>query len=245
MLKKLMKRGAVLALLFFFTSCSSRHYWHYREVVTDNPCTSSALLTSCLKNHFSGSEVQFLYEYGGVHCYLNVYGREIPPFEHGDFSLLCLSTGDEQIQTLCYRMRGGQRLLLGEQVSRYLIDALGTQIWEISDEQRELQVFEGSYTAYREHKEQVAEKAALLSSSHRKTSKARSSTRSREKKRRQARLIEIEGQIITLEDQLSALSLKLETPPPDLAKVKQLGQQFVQVQSDLEALMAEWEMLTE
>ena len=37
---------------------------------------------------------------------------------------------------------------------RYLIDALGTQIWEIVPGQAMLQVFEGTYTQYKEYQVQ-------------------------------------------------------------------------------------------
>jgi len=45
---------------------------------------------------------------------------------------------------------------------RYLIDALGTQIWEILPGQTMLQVFEGSYTQYKEYQDRQAEQAAKV-----------------------------------------------------------------------------------
>jgi ATP-binding cassette subfamily F protein 3 len=126
---------------------------------------------------------------------------------------------------------------------RYLIDALGTQIWEISQEERTLQVFEGTYTAYREYQNQVAEEAAKAAVNRSTTTKKRSNTHTQDERRRQARLQEVEAQITALEDQLSQLARMLERPPDDPAKVQRLGQDYVQVQAGLDALLQEWESL--
>jgi ATP-binding cassette subfamily F protein 3 len=128
---------------------------------------------------------------------------------------------------------------------RYLIDALGSQIWEIDQEKRSLEVFEGGYTAYREYQERVAEQAASETSTRRTKTKKQSNTKARNERRRRARLKDIEEQISVLEDQLSSLSQKLENPPKDPAKVQELGHDFVRVQSELEMLLGEWETLHE
>ena len=126
---------------------------------------------------------------------------------------------------------------------RYLIDALATQIWEIETGQSNLHVFEGSYSQY--HTQKEAEKADKESLAKEKkiARKARSKSSTNQERRRRARLQEIEVQIADLEEQLAALSLQLENPPSDLDKVHQMGENYVQIQNELNALLVEWEGL--
>ncbi|MCK4900421.1 MAG: ABC-F family ATP-binding cassette domain-containing protein, partial [Anaerolineales bacterium] len=126
---------------------------------------------------------------------------------------------------------------------RYLIDALATQIWEIETGQSNLHVFEGSYSQY--HTQKEAEKAdkESLAKEKKTARKARSKSSTNQERRRRARLQEIEVQIANLEEQLSTLSLQLENPPSDLDKVQQMGENYVQIQNELNALLAEWEGL--
>ncbi|MCJ7536225.1 MAG: ABC transporter C-terminal domain-containing protein, partial [Anaerolineales bacterium] len=61
--------------------------------------------------------------------------------------------------------------------------------------------------------------------------------------RRKFRLLEIENQIAGLETQLAALTLQLENPPAESDLVQELGEDYVQTQNELNALLAEWEQL--
>jgi len=135
---------------------------------------------------------------------------------------------------------------------RYLIDALGTQIWEIlpekaggrSAQQASMRVFEGTYTQYR--MQQEAERATVAearSNGPAPTQKARPERASPEEKRRAARLKEIEARIAELEGLLAALSRQLENPLADPSRVQRLGGEYVRVQGEMEALMGEWEVL--
>ena len=54
---------------------------------------------------------------------------------------------------------------------------------------------------------------------------------------------EIENQITLLEDQLAALAIKLENPPADNLLVEELGEDYMQIQNEINALLAEWEQL--
>ena len=128
---------------------------------------------------------------------------------------------------------------------RYLIDALGTQIWEIQPDQASLQVFEGDYSQYRLFQEKLREaQAEARSRQAAESQRARLESRpSGDERRRRARLAQVEDQITSLEDQLSSLSHKLENPPADPGKVQKMGEEYVHVQKELEALMKEWEEL--
>lgn len=136
---------------------------------------------------------------------------------------------------------------------RYLIDALGTQIWEIKPEKSELVVFEGTYSMYREAQE--VQKAAIERQRLERNQspaggeeagagqKVRTGLSSVEERRRRQRLKEVEGLISGLELRLDELSRRLEKPPADPVKVQKLGQEYVQVQANLEELLREWEGL--
>jgi len=127
---------------------------------------------------------------------------------------------------------------------RYLIDALATQIWEIEPGERDMRIFEGSYSAYRA--ERTAENQALeQSKGQRKTTTPANHTQHgiRQARRRAARRQQIETEIADLERRLSQLSMRLENPPTDPVEVQHLGEEYVQCQNLIDALLAEWEQL--
>ena len=131
---------------------------------------------------------------------------------------------------------------------RYLIDALGTQIWEIEPDQAALDVFEGTYSQYREYKEMLKAQADAQARQVTVERRARSNHHSRqqqEERRRIARLKEVESLISSLEASLDTLARRLENPPSDPAKVQRLGNEYVRVQNEINQLLAEWEQLHE
>ena len=128
---------------------------------------------------------------------------------------------------------------------RYLIEALATQIWEILPDQSALQVFQGSYTQYREdqQRQQEAETAKVTLTPAATPRKARPAPLSAEEKRRRQRLKEVEERIAWLEGEIAVLARKLENPPSDLTQVQRLGSDYARCQDELEKLMEEWEQL--
>ena len=128
---------------------------------------------------------------------------------------------------------------------RYLIDALGSQIWEIEPDQAELKVFAGTYSEYRAvqlaEKENLATRQTAVSRQNR-TSQGRASSTERRLKNR---LKELEAVIHQLELKLNALTHLLENPPTEPAKVQELGENYVRLQAELEARLAEWEELSQ
>jgi ATP-binding cassette, subfamily F, member 3 len=130
---------------------------------------------------------------------------------------------------------------------RYLIDALGTQIWEILEEQETLRVFKGTYSEY--HLVKEVEREALKSETEtRKTSPAprhRQDNRpSNEQRQLRRQLKEVEERIFQLEEELAKISTALENPPADPGKVLQLGNEYVRVQEELHRRMEDWERLS-
>jgi ATP-binding cassette subfamily F protein 3 len=131
---------------------------------------------------------------------------------------------------------------------RYLIDALGTQIWEIDPDETRLSVFRGTYS---ERKQEYERLAALRATQEQpvtgpvaKTAFRRKSDPAvKEQRRKLARLQELENQIAALETELAEIGFKLENPPADTVLVRKLGNQYAALQKEMDAHLAEWESL--
>ncbi len=126
---------------------------------------------------------------------------------------------------------------------RYLIDALGTQIWEIEPGEASLRVFEGTYSQYRAQREvedtaQDAIRQVVVAKQGRSQNRSTS-----EDRRRQSRIQEVESLIATLEAQLDTLARRLEKPPADPTRVEKLGHEYVRIQREMDTLLSEWEGL--
>jgi ATP-binding cassette subfamily F protein 3 len=129
---------------------------------------------------------------------------------------------------------------------RYLIDALATQIWEIEPGQDEMRVFEGGYSEYRNVREMEMEKqASKAQPTFARQELEHKKRQNNQDKRRQRRLEQLELEIELLENRLAALSRQLENPPSDPHSVQSLGEQYVEVQSEINTLVGEWGQLQE
>ncbi len=128
---------------------------------------------------------------------------------------------------------------------RYLIDALGSQIWEIRPDEAWMEVFEGSYSQYREYHElcQAEQAAQEALQRARAGQKNRPAQASGEERQRRQRLKVVEERIADLEALVAELSRKLENPPSDPAQVQRLGVQYVKSEEELNSLLSEWEEL--
>jgi len=126
---------------------------------------------------------------------------------------------------------------------RYLIDALGTQIWEINSDESSLQVFKGSYSEMRAEAE--ADKVLNIDSAREKykNNKRRTSHSKNIERQKSKRLREIEEKITDLEDRLQIIAKRLEDPPQDPQEVHELGSDYIEIQSSIDALMVEWEKI--
>ncbi len=129
---------------------------------------------------------------------------------------------------------------------RYLIDALATQIWEVFPDRRSLRVFEGAYSEYKAARQNEAALAAAAKSAKPGAQKQQRRPRpgSGERKR-QERLKVIEAEISALEYKLALISRQLENPPADTGKVTRLGQEYQDIQRELDKHLAAWSELSE
>jgi ATP-binding cassette subfamily F protein 3 len=128
---------------------------------------------------------------------------------------------------------------------RYLIDALGTQIWEVEPDESTLTLFEGTYSQRRVERERLAGLNALVESKDEKPRAVRRAAdpAAKEERRRIARLQELENKIATLEAELGQVGFRLENPPAEPAKVAQLGNEYQRIQREMDIWLAEWEQL--
>ncbi len=127
---------------------------------------------------------------------------------------------------------------------RYLIDALATQLWDIDQDTHSLRIFKGTYTEY--HSQQEAEQLESIAE----TEIVQPDPKLRTKPlsgltdhQRKMRLDEIETRIAYLERDLAGISMQLEDPPEDAEKIQNLGEEYVEIQNEINALLDEWEQL--
>jgi ATP-binding cassette subfamily F protein 3 len=132
---------------------------------------------------------------------------------------------------------------------RYLIDALGTQIWEIDKDGAALIVFRGTYSEHRVSQEKQAAANDLNSGPvtpkkdlyrQARAERNRNQTNAR---RRKVRLAKVENRVAELEIQLTAVGEKLALPSDNVADLRLLGDDYTEIQNELEALIIEWEQL--
>ncbi len=143
---------------------------------------------------------------------------------------------------------GGTILLVSH--DRYLIDALATQVWEVSPEESALRVFNGTYSEYKlartaEANVQVETEAGVKKKEARQPHKPSTGPSKFEMQRRRRQVQALEKEISALEERLGAITRQLESPPADPGKVWQLGEEYNQLQQALEEKLQAWTELAE
>jgi ATP-binding cassette subfamily F protein 3 len=132
---------------------------------------------------------------------------------------------------------------------RYLIDALATQIWEISPDDSALTVYNGTYSQMKDEREKqaarLAEEQAAVFNSRVPTSDARKTknVKNKEERRKIAQLQELENVIAALEADLANLGAQLESPFVNPREVAVLGKEYERVQKEMDEKLREWEEL--
>ncbi len=132
---------------------------------------------------------------------------------------------------------------------RYLIDALGTQVWEIDPDESALTVYNGTYSQMKEEREKqsarlVEQNAGLdeARGSHVDSRKSRN-VKAKEERRKIAQLQELENAIAVLEADLANLGAQLESPFVNPKEVAVLGKEYERVQKEMDERLREWEGL--
>jgi ATP-binding cassette subfamily F protein 3 len=130
---------------------------------------------------------------------------------------------------------------------RYLVDALGTQIWEIDPDESHLSVFKGTYSQMKEERTRQAARLAetqAIGPANAAKLPRRKDVAGRGQRKRTAELQEVENRIAALEQQLGEIASALEHPPGDPAKIMHLGAEYTRLQRLMDERLAEWERLS-
>lgn len=118
---------------------------------------------------------------------------------------------------------------------RYLVNALASQVWVISPNTQEMEIFTNGYNEYLELRKQRALEKKVSRKKH-------SPQQTRPKtKRAKIDLEEIERNISDLEDQLSLLSEELLRAGDDIDRVRELGMQYAMVEEAIAKQILMWE----
>ncbi len=128
---------------------------------------------------------------------------------------------------------------------RYLIDALATQIWEVFPGRQALRVFAGSYSEYKSTLQAESLKAVEMKAEAgaARAQRGKASRSKNEERRRQQRVRVVEEEITTLESRLALIARQLENPPGDPEQVRRLGEEYAELQHELERRVSEWSEL--
>ena len=128
---------------------------------------------------------------------------------------------------------------------RYLIDALGTQIWEVNPDESRMIAFKGTYSQMKAEREREAERAAVSVDAQNApvTKRKTQSVGTKEERKRIAQLQQLENKIAELESELANLSAQLESPLVNAKEVVVLGKEYERVQKEMDEKLVEWEGL--
>ena len=132
---------------------------------------------------------------------------------------------------------------------RYLIDVLGTQIWEVQPEDKSLAVFEGTYSEYRSavQAKAQAEAAQLAESVPAETERTRprASGMNNRQRQRLKQLEKLEAEIAHLEHELGELTRCFEDPPEDPGAIQELSRDYEAIQRKMDRKLDEWTVLSD
>ncbi len=152
-----------------------------------------------------------------------------------------LDIPSQEILTEALDQFDGTLLLVSH--DRYLVAALATQIWSLErgeDGETRLTVFRGTYDAWLNERERLAEMAeqarkqdARTQQSEIRHQKAQETRSKNAEKARQMKIEQTEQRIEALEQQLAELTQRIQEAGGDFAKIQTLSAAYQQTQDDL------------
>ena len=126
---------------------------------------------------------------------------------------------------------------------RYLIDAVGTQIWEVIPEKQTLNVFKGTYSQYKEEKKQqnspdikLPEKQKTSKSEEKDNKKLSNGMKWKLSRQRE----DLEAKISDLEKEISELAEKMNSASLSFEDMQSAGVLYNKKQQELDDLFEEW-----
>jgi len=152
-----------------------------------------------------------------------------------------LDIPSQEILTEALDQFDGTLLLVSH--DRYLVAALATQIWSLNrgeDGETRLTVFKGTYDAWRNERERLAEIAgqtrrqdARTQQSQVRSQKAQETRSKNAEKARQMKIEQTERRIEALEQQLAELTRRIQEAGGDFGKIQALSAAYQETQTDL------------
>ncbi len=116
---------AFVALLLLLSACASKNVWHMQKVLSKLPDQHSMLISYHPKNEITGIGVELLTGSFGKRAILYVCARQIPSLPHAPHQANVIFLIDEEQH--CYKaqkMEGGQKVLLPEEATKMLFEAV-------------------------------------------------------------------------------------------------------------------------
>ena len=126
---------------------------------------------------------------------------------------------------------------------RYLVNALATQVWMIYPDEQQMEIYLGGYHQYLEAKQQRQQEAEMA-----KPSRTRKAARTAPKERGTQNRIEIEkveAHVAELERELQRIARELTKAGKDVDRVRELGLQYAELETNLNEQMAVWERIAD
>ena len=105
-----------MPLLFF--SCGKQSHWAFDQVHSEKKEYCSTKLSYYAKDPIHGIDLEFLQTEQHLNVYLNIHSIPVPPYRGNPKSaLVTLEIAGEKLFSEAYRLEGGQRFLLPQEIA--------------------------------------------------------------------------------------------------------------------------------
>lgn len=126
---------------------------------------------------------------------------------------------------------------------RFLIDGIATQIWEVLPNKQTLQLYQGTYSQYKEWLKQKDEaqnaKSVIIKQEKNYKAPAQNVSLQSDRKKKQKKSF-LEEEIQKLEEECSLIGTKLEDKSLDFEAIAKLGLEYNALQDQLNQMIEEW-----
>lgn len=126
---------------------------------------------------------------------------------------------------------------------RFLIDGIATQIWEVLPNKKTLQLYQGTYSQYKEWLKQKDEaqnaKSVIIKQEKNYKAPAQNVSLQSDRKKKQKKSF-LEEEIQKLEEECSIIGTKLEDKSLDFEAIAKLGLEYNALQDQLNQMIEEW-----
>lgn len=126
---------------------------------------------------------------------------------------------------------------------RFLIDGIATQIWEVLPNKKTLQLYQGTYSQYKEWLKQKDEaqnaKSVIIKQEKNYKAPAQNVSLQSDRKKKQKKSF-LEQEIQKLEEECSIIGTKLEDKSLDFEAIAKLGLEYNALQDQLNQMIEEW-----